>query len=305
MFEHIYIIGAGAIGKALAVFLKAEGCNVTLIRGSVDEGEVYWENITVELLEGKQINAQLRIAPLCECKTLDGLVVLANKSYGNDRLASLLKNKIGDAPLVFMQNGLMIEQAFIDKGFKELYRCVVFATSQFKSTNLLSFRAVSASPIGKVLGGGKYLSAVVQSLTTNGFPFVTEEKILPVVWYKTIINCAFNSICPLLETDNGIFARNEQALSIAQQVIVECAEIGALHGLALDKDQILQGLLRISQYSDGQYISTYQDILHKRKTEIDTLNMSIAAMAKKMGKANRVRLTTLLGELIQLKSALH
>ncbi|HCZ36261.1 MAG TPA: ketopantoate reductase, partial [Cytophagales bacterium] len=36
--NNIYIIGAGAIGKALAVFLNRAGKNVTLVRGSVNDG---------------------------------------------------------------------------------------------------------------------------------------------------------------------------------------------------------------------------------------------------------------------------
>ena len=36
MEERIFIIGAGAVGKALAVFLKLEGRSVCIIRGSMD-----------------------------------------------------------------------------------------------------------------------------------------------------------------------------------------------------------------------------------------------------------------------------
>ncbi len=40
---NIYIIGAGAIGKALAVCLSRNGKTVRLIRGSVDHGKQYTE----------------------------------------------------------------------------------------------------------------------------------------------------------------------------------------------------------------------------------------------------------------------
>ncbi len=66
-----------------------------------------------------------------------------------------------------------------------------------------------------------------------------------------------------------------------------------------------ESLLQISRSSDGQLISTYQDILNKRETEIGTLNLEIAAIAKKWNKQNDIRETCLLGELTLLKSKLH
>ncbi|MGN6511478.1 MAG: hypothetical protein ACTHLD_18575 [Chitinophaga sp.] len=48
-----------------------------------------------------------------------------------------------------------------------------------------------------------------------------------------------------------------------------------------------------------------QDILHKRETEIDTLNAEVARIAASLGKADSVTETRMLGELIQLKSSMN
>ena len=50
MKPTIYIIGSGAIGKTLAVFLKLENKNVILIRGSVDDQAARNETIQVTLI---------------------------------------------------------------------------------------------------------------------------------------------------------------------------------------------------------------------------------------------------------------
>lgn len=42
-YEHIYIVGTGAVGKALAASLKVEDRKVTLIRGSVNDGSARQE----------------------------------------------------------------------------------------------------------------------------------------------------------------------------------------------------------------------------------------------------------------------
>ena len=58
----------------------------------------------------------------------------------------------------------------------------------------------------------------------------------------------------------------------------------------------------ISQFSDGQLISSYQDILNKRTTEIERLNFAVVKMAEAIGKGHLVKETRLLGELTKLKS---
>ncbi|AHM60684.1 ketopantoate reductase ApbA/PanE domain-containing protein [Flammeovirgaceae bacterium 311] len=300
--EKIFIVGSGAIGRALAVFLTLNNRQVVMLRGSVDEGESYRSQVRVELMNQESLEATFQTSTLGSFSELDGLIVLTNKSYGNKRLSSLLKGKIKDAPLVILQNGLGVEQPFAEEGFPEIYRCVLFATSQITSAHTLSFKPVAESPIGVIRGGGAKLQAVVAQLSSKYFQFRLESDIQPIIWEKTIINCVFNSICPLLDVDNGIFYRNKDALNIAKRVIGECVEIAKGNAIKLDPDEILAKLLLISRSSEGQLISTLQDIKNGRETEIDTLNFEIVQAAAKIGKEELVKDTLLLGELTKLKA---
>ncbi len=132
-----------------------------------------------------------------------------------------------------------------------------------------------------------------------------EPNIQTIIWKKAIVNCVFNSICPLLEIDNGIFHRDKGVLRIANRVILECLDIAKDTGIYLETDEVIESLLLISKSSDGQLISTYQDILNKRKTEIETLNFAIVNIAKKLKKGHAITETNLLGELTKLKSELY
>src|ERR1700751_1421862 len=104
--ETIYIIGAGAIGKVLAVCLSNDGKKVVLLRGSVDTGETRKETIRVTFSSKEIIEAEVTIDTLSNYRSLEGLVVLCNKSYGNAALAQALRKKIGHSPIVLLQNGL-------------------------------------------------------------------------------------------------------------------------------------------------------------------------------------------------------
>jgi len=300
----IFIIGAGAIGKTLAVALKVSDKNVVLVRGSVDDGSRSVEKIEVVTNDGAKLEAEIEVGTFSRFSALDGIIVLTNKSFGNDNLARTLEVKAKNSPLVILQNGLGVERPFIDHDFPEVYRCVLFVTSQPISANQIRFKPVIISPIGIITGSRANLQLVVEQLNSSVFPFKAETDIQTVIWKKAIINSVFNSICPLLEIDNGVFQREAQVLDIAKRVITECAAIAKENGIDLEVDEVVERLLLISKSSDGQLISTLQDIKNKRPTEIETLNFEIVNIARKSNKENVVANTKLLGELTRLKSEL-
>ena len=170
--------------------------------------------------------------------------------------------------------------------------------------NKLRFKPVLASPIGTIKGDVSNLKKIVEKLDNPHFRFQAETDIQPIIWKKAIINCVFNSICPLLEVDNGVFHRDEQVLEIAKRVIKECVEIAQAKGISLSVDQIVESVLLISRSSPDQLISTLVDINNKRETEIGTLNFAIVDAAGALNKESVVKETKLLGELIRLRSYL-
>ncbi|TRX58845.1 ketopantoate reductase family protein [Fulvivirga sp. M361] len=299
--QPIYIIGSGAIGKALAVFLKLENKQVTLVRGSVDNIPATEENITV-IGKDQRFQESITTTTLSHLPTINGIVLIATKTFANAQIAEKLNDKKGVFSVVLLQNGLNIERPF--EGFKRLYRCVLFSTSQITSNNEVTFKSVTASPVGNLQGNNDRLETLVDQINTPYFSFRSEPDIINYVWTKVIINCAFNSICPLLETDNGIFHRNSEAAKLARVVIRECVSLAQKQGVHLDHNKIEENLMLISQRSDGQLISTYVDILNQRKTEIESLNLETARLADEMGIPGLVAQTKLLGELVQLKANL-
>ncbi|MDD7886194.1 ketopantoate reductase family protein [Flavivirga sp. 57AJ16] len=302
---NIYIIGAGAIGKTLAVCLTRHGKNVQLIRGSVDDGSLYSEMLTLTLKSGQNLTANVRFNSLSNFTKFNGLVVLTNKSFGNRKLVKKLKDKIFNTPIVILQNGLGIEIPFIEHGFNEIYRCVLFTTCQNISKNEVSYKPVAESPIGIIRQNITVLEAIVKEMDTPEFRFIAEKQIDKIIWKKAIANCVFNSICPLLEVDNGVFYRNTGVFSLAKRIIKECVLISKKKGITLEAKEIEDQIIFISKMSDGQFISTWQDIQNKRETEIDTLNLEVIRIAKQMNLEAQVQETKLLGELVKIKSELN
>jgi 2-dehydropantoate 2-reductase len=298
--KKVYIVGAGAIGKALAVFLSTKGTSVVLVRASTDTTPYQKETITVATKDSS-VMREIDVVTLNELSIIEGIVVIATKSFSNETVAAKLKQKLGQFSVVIMQNGLNVERPFLQ--LPGVFRCVLFSTSQVLDNGLISFKTVSPSPIGTVNGDPQTLARIVDALSIGEFEFRTEVDINRFAWEKTIINCAFNSLCPLLETDNGIFHRNQDALSMARSIIAEGVSLAKTYGLALNEMAIVDRLLLISKRSDGQLISTYEDLRHRRKTEIDSLNLELARLAAEIGQPQLVGVTAALGRIIEIKSA--
>lgn len=304
MNKPIYIIGAGAVGTTLAVFLQSEGRDVRLIRGRSTVKAQASELITVQLSTGEQVNQSLAITMLTDYDKLEGTVVITAKSYGNEDLACALSEKAEGATIVLLQNGLGIEQPFLKFRFSAILRCVLFLSSQYTAENKIKFKPVRPSAVGMVQGRKEHLTGVVADLTTTHFPFIEEPDIQPVIWKKAIINSVFNSIGPLLDTEMGIFHREPEVLQLGIEVIKEGIAMAGLKGISLLEADVVEQLLQISRASDGQLISTLQDIRANRPTEIDTLNLAIARIGQELGKEDMVQQNALLGNLVWWKSAL-
>lgn len=298
--DKIYIVGSGAIGKALAVFLQLENKNVVLVRGSVDNVPDEEILITVTNRDNQKFQQKITTTTFSNIIDIHGIVLITAKAFANVELAKKLKAKKGNFPIVLLQNGLNIETPFEPFGY--VYRCVLFSTSQVTSDNNVSFKMVADSPIGNIQGKNLNPDAIVNQINTPRFGFKSETNILKVVWDKVIINCVFNSICPLLEVDNGIFHRNHEATRQARTIIGECVALADKYGIELDQKEIEEKLILISLRADGQLISTYEDIRNKRRTEIESLNLEISRLADEIGMPELVPNTRLLGEMIRIKS---
>ena len=107
----IYIVGSGAIGKALAVFLQQENKEAVLVRGSVDNIPDTKETITV-IEKNKTFQQRITTTTFKGLQAINGLVLITVKAFANTEIAGKLKDKKGDFSIVLLQNGLHVERAF-------------------------------------------------------------------------------------------------------------------------------------------------------------------------------------------------
>lgn len=299
--KTIYILGSGAVGLPLAAYLADAGKTVIAVRTS--RNDVPKGTVTVTVHNGAdRISIPVETVSLSRLNILDGAIVIAAKSYANKAIVQELKDRAATGPIVIMQNGLGVEKPFLDAHFSPIYRCVLYVTSQTVSEYEFTFRTIASSPIGIINGNESGLEKCVEDLTTDAFPFHAEANIQKEIWKKAIVNSVFNSICPLLEVDNGVFARDEEIANLAREVIVECVTLTDRLRVGFTESELMEQIMRISRGSEGQLISTLQDMRSGRQTEIEFLNLEIARVAASLQPSLPLPRIELLGKMIVAKS---
>jgi len=297
----IYIVGGGAIGFSIAVHLKAAGRNITVLRVRENPKQESIQKITVQSGDGTFLVQDIITGSLSSCGKIEGLVVLATKANANEYMAAALAENAATIDLVLMQNGIGVEGPFLGRGFRSLSRCVVYITAEKTDQFNCTARMVKSSPIGTIDGKGN-LQEIVDLLTTDGLVFHREITIDREVWKKGIINTVFNSVCPLLDIDNGLFERDSVAFELAGQIVEECVPVAKRINISIGVEELLDQILMISKGSTGQLISTLQDIQRNCETEIKFFNYEICRVAGNLNPPIKLPITKTLGLLTLKKS---
>lgn len=301
--QTVYIIGCGAIGFPLAAFLTNMGRNVVAVRSSLSLQSGHTSLITTH----QQDDIAQTLVPVISLDKLTdtaGVYVITSKSTANHDIAERLKTIGVKGPIIIMQNGLDVEDAFIERGFEDIYRTVLYFTSETKENYNYSIIPVKASPIGIVKGSPGQFNDTVSLLQNPTLTLDPTDNIAAHAWQKTIANVVYNSLCPLLNQDNGIFHRESKAMVLADELIRECLIVAHAIGVNLEYELIRNQVLSISKASDGLLISTLQDLNAGRRTEMDYINLAIARKANSYGLSSSVPRINLLGQLVLLKEQL-
>lgn len=298
-----YVLGAGAIGFPLVAFITHAGRHAVAVRTSVTNLPSSTTTVEVEL-KGGTLRATVETISLARLTRIEGLVVITAKSHANEAIAQELQRKAFAGPIVVMQNGIGVERPFLERLSGPVYRCVLYATSQAVADGRFAFRPVTASPTGIFRGTDAELTRSVKTLSTDEFPLRVEGDIRRAIWKKTIVNAVFNSICPLLDVDNGVFVRDDEVAGLARQLVRECLAVTRTLGLDLDEPEVMDQIAVVSRHSDGQIISTLQDIRQGRPTEMEFLNLEIARIARATQPTLDPQRIELLGRLVVAKSFL-
>jgi 2-dehydropantoate 2-reductase len=276
MFDHVIVLGAGAIGSLYAAKLAAH-CDVTIVARPEHAGAIARNGLRI--VGHEEWTCRLRAVPAAPRIEPRTLVLLTTKVNDNRSATSALAGDVRDDTIVLcVQNGLGgedIVRAALG-GRCLVLRGITQFGAIFREPGLIDFKVSGYT----LVEAGPRSQEVAALLTAAGLDGRISPNIAVDVWRKLIFNCVINPITSIIGSDVGTIA-DTRLDPLKRLVIDECVRVAAAEGVTFDID-FLTALTEIFGPSPNT-ASMRQDLLKGKPTEIDHMNGAVAALGRRHG----------------------
>lgn len=293
----VLIIGAGAVGVAMAASLASEGMEVAVLSASqtadaIEKNGVNRCGIFSEITIPAGVVKVYRTYE--EIKTGFNYVIISSKTMANAEIAAKLaanRDIIAEnGKIVIFQNGWGNNDEYLkyfDKS--EIYNARIITGFQ-RVTPENSKVTVHTAPIllGSLYGAdNEVMAPLANAINLSGIPSEVSADIGKALWAKMLFNTTLNPLGAILNVSYGELSESEHARMIMDSLIEETYAVLAAEKYetfwktADEYKEVFYGKLVPDTYKHRS--STLQDIEKKQKTEIDTLNGCIIRLANKNG----------------------
>lgn len=283
------IIGAGAMGCLFGARLALTGNDVTMIDvvpAVIDK--ISRDGILLEFEEDQE-HAPAKAAKSDDIQEHFDLVILFTKTlYSLDALKAAEHFLKDDTYVLSLQNGLgndeMIEQ-FVGKDH------ILIGVTNFPS-DLIGPGHVRAHAGGYV----KFMSAdgkdreILHEVNDMFLHAGMDSSIVPdiqaAIWEKAGLNAAINAVCAVCLVPCGGVGKVPDGAVLTRHIAHEAAEVAHAYGIPVSEERINHGIEVAAIVDDADhYPSMAQDVLKKRKSEIDHIDGMIVEYARRKGIA--------------------
>ena len=274
----ITIIGPGAVGLLFGAHLiQAKGNVRFLDRNSKRSQKLKKDGITIESASGsRKLNIDITTEP--KNIGISDLIILAVKSYDTEEAVKHAMPLLGDNTQVLtLQNGIgniqILEEAVGED------RVIGGITSQ--GANISKWGHVIHAGRGETIIGKKSkkvlgpIRDVARILNKAGFPTKISKDINAVIWSKLIINVGINALTAITRLNNGRILEFDGTRDIMKKAVSEAVKVAKRKRIKIGYDDPVQKVESVCKATSKNISSMLQDVLNKRKTEIDFINGAI------------------------------
>lgn len=284
---RITIVGPGAMGCLFAAFLAKSGEEVYLFDKRKDRAHSISKNgIKVEGISG-----EFKVAVKATTVTKDikdcNLVIICVKSYDTGKATEQIKSIVGKGTFVItLQNGVGNVEAISKIVGEE--KTIGGVTSQ--GATLLGDGHIRHAGKGDTVIGTadkryrtKKVDEIAKTLEKAGFHTKIADNIQNLIWSKLIINVGINALTAITRLNNGRLIEFEGTDAILEEAVKEAIKVAEAKGIKLIFDDPIGKVKGVCKATAGNVASMLQDVLKRRKTEIDYIN---GAIVKEAGRLN-------------------
>lgn len=283
----IVIVGPGALGSLVSGFLKHKTKeDIWLLDKCEDRAKRQKESgIKIEGLGGPLLARPNVTAEVKEIGPAD-IVILCVKSYSTEEACKGIKDIVIDKTrVVSLQNGLGNVQIMNDHFGPE--RVIAGVTNH--GSTLVGVGAVRHAGKGETIIGnaaGRVMGEirnVANVLSLAGFETKISKDIDSVIWSKLIVSVGINALSAITRLPNGALVESEETRSVMRGAVQEAVKVAKRKRIKLAYDDAFQKVETVCKATGENISSMLQDVLNKKRTEVDFINGSIVRQGKALG----------------------
>ncbi len=282
----IAIMGSGAIGSLYGGLLSIAGEDVVLLVGRQrNVNAINDRGLRITGVMGDHI---VRVPASEDPSGIEeaDLVIITTKAYDTKDAALAVKHLTDSgAYILVLQNGLGMEKSVAE---------ILNTTRVLRGTTCAG--AVMTGP-GEVMATGRGLTEIgshfpenrsmveqiTEALSRAGFEVRASENIEGVVWTKTIVNCGLNPVGALTRLTNGEIYSNDDLRDLIITLVEETTLVAKELGIELTTDDPVRYTLGTAKATGDNINSMLQDILTRKRTEIEHITGTVIREALKRG----------------------
>jgi 2-dehydropantoate 2-reductase len=282
----IVIVGPGAIGSLFAAFLSKSKEEIWLLDKNKDRAAKI--NQTGISLEGESGSWQIKVKASASCAEIGpaDLVILCVKSFNTKQALEQIRPLLHqDTKILTLQNGIGNLEIISElAGPERVLAGVTNEGATLIETGKIRHAGRGETIIGSVDGKTPVqLRSIREIFNTAGFDCKMSRDIKGLLWSKLIINVGINALSSLTRLPNGKLVEYEGTRRILRDAVTEATRVAKRKRIKLIFDDPLAKVEAVCEGTQGNFSSMLQDVLKKRRTEVDFINGVIVRLGQELG----------------------
>jgi len=301
---RITVLGAGAMGSLFGGRLAEAGHAVELLDvNAAHIDRVQQQGLTLVTDEGTRTVHVPMMRPEQAQQSPDWLLVFTKTQHTTAALQSVRHLLGPETRVLSLQNGLGNAERMAE--VVPMANVAVGVTTV--PADLVEPGVVASHGSGYVrmmMADGHAepsLDGLSQALCQTGVDAVVDPGVTSAIWSKVAFNAALNSLCGVSGCTVGGIGARADARALAHAIAAEVLAVAHAHGVPTRPTDVAATLDHALDHHTHHQPSMLQDLLARRRTEIDAINGAVVRLAHRHGVA--VPCTHALETLVRLKEA--
>jgi 2-dehydropantoate 2-reductase len=286
----VVIVGAGAMGGLFGGLMAEQGLDVTLVDTWPEHIEAIKANgLRMVGVGGDRLIKISATADPSRIKAAD-VVLFQCKAFATEAAARSVWHLFGNgAVAISFQNGLGNEDVIASViGAENVLGGLTAQAGLVEAPGVVRNFGDLPTHIGELKGGpSDRATGIAAAFTRHGLPTTASAEIKREKWKKLLGNVALGAISAVTDFRSFEIMAVPELQEIVFRGVDEAAAVAKAEGVPLDVKEAREVLMKLVDTTGGgtgtSKSSMREDLIRKRRTEIDTIHGSVARLGRKHG----------------------